>query len=215
MIREKDEYLDDIDFKEDSRVEFSDSPVDDELYKQDLMQRRLYLNCDIDQDSVHGIIKNILRYNCDDKDIDPQKRKPILLYITSNGGEVNSSFELIDVIENSKTPVYTVNLGYQYSSGFLIGLAGARRYATKNSQFLMHDGESYIYNSGAKARDQMEFHNRFEERIKSYVLSKSKLSEEEYDDKRRVEWYLFADEAKQKGFVDYIIGEDCDINEVI
>ena len=33
--------------------------------------------------------------------------------------------------------------------------------------------------------------------------------------KLRVEWYLFADEAKEKGFVDAVIGEDCDIDDVI
>ena len=116
---------------------------------------------------------------------------------------------------NSKTPVYTINLGYQYSMGFLIGLAGHKRYATRNAKFLMHDGSNFVYNSGAKAQDQMEFHKKVEGRIKQYVLSRSKVTEEEYDSKLRVEWYLFADEAKEKGFVDYILGEDCDINEII
>ena len=99
--------------------------------------------------------------------------------------------------------------------GFLIGLAGHKRYATRNAKFLLHDGSNLVYNSGAKAQDQMEFQKRIEARIREYVISKSKVSEQEYDSKLRVEWYLFADEAKNKGFVDYILGEDCDINEII
>lgn len=99
--------------------------------------------------------------------------------------------------------------------GFLIGLAGHKRFAFQNAKFLMHDGSNFVYNSGAKAQDQMEFQRRVEERIKSYILSRSKLTSDEYDGKLRVEWYLFADEAKDKGFVDYIVGKDCSIDDVI
>jgi len=170
---------------------------------------------DVEQLSVADIVKHIMQYNKEDKGIDPKDRQPILLYVTSNGGEVDSGFELIDIIQNSKTPVHTINLGYQYSMGFLIGLAGHKRFATQNAKFLMHDGSNFVYNSGAKAQDQMEFQKKVEERVKQYILSRSKLTSEEYDSKLRVEWYLFASEAKDKGFVDYIIGEDCDIDEVI
>lgn len=189
--------------------------VDEIFYLNDLKQRKLFLNVDVEQLSVADIVKHIMQYNKEDKGIDPKDRQPILLYVTSNGGEVDSGFELIDIIQNSKTPVHTINLGYQYSMGFLIGLAGHKRYATQNAKFLMHDGSNFIYNSGAKAQDQMEFQRKVEERVKQYILSRSKLTSEEYDSKLRVEWYLFASEAKDKGFVDSIIGEDCDIDEVI
>lgn len=189
--------------------------IDDLFYLKDLKQRKLFLNSDIDQYSVSDIVKHIMQFNAEDKGVDPEERKPILLYISSNGGEVDSGFEIIDVISNSKTPVYTINVGYQYSMGFLIGLAGHKRFATSNAKFLMHDGSNFVYNSGAKAQDQMEFQRRVEERIKQYILTHSKLTEDEYNNKLRVEWYLFAEEAKSKGFVDYIIGCDCDIDEII
>lgn len=99
--------------------------------------------------------------------------------------------------------------------GFLIGLAGHKRFATRNAKYLMHDGSNFVYNSGAKAQDQMEFNRKVEERVKQYIISRSNLTSDEYDSKLRVEWYLFADEAKEKGFVDYIIGADCDIDTVI
>lgn len=189
--------------------------VEEIFYLNDLKQRKLFLNVDVEQLSVADIVKHIMQYNKEDKGIDPKDRQPILLYVTSNGGEVDSGFELIDIIQNSKTPVHTINLGYQYSMGFLIGLAGHKRFATQNAKFLMHDGSNFVYNSGTKAQDQMEFQKKVEERVKQYILSRSKLTSEEYDSKLRVEWYLFASEAKDKGFVDYIIGEDCDIDEVI
>ena len=189
--------------------------VDEIFYLQDLKQRKLFLNSEIDQMSIADIAKHILQFNKEDMGKAPDTRVPILLYVVSNGGEVDSGFELIDVIQSSKTPVYTINLGYQYSMGFLIGLAGHKRFATKNAKYLMHDGSNFVYNSGAKAQDQMEFNRKVEERVKQYILSRSNVTSSEYDSKLRVEWYLFADEAKEKGFVDYIIGEDCDIDSVI
>ena len=189
--------------------------VNDIFYLKDLKQRKLFLSEDVNQYSVGDIVKNILQYNREDYGVPSEGRKPILLYVSSNGGEVDAGFELIDAIRCSKTPVYTINLGYQYSMGFLIDLAGHRRYAMEHSKFLLHDGSNFIYNSGAKAQDQMEFNRKVEDRVKQYILSRSKLASEEYDSKLRVEWYMFSDEAKEKGFVDYIIGKDCDIDEII
>lgn len=189
--------------------------VEEMFYLQDLKQRKLFLNDGISQETVAEIVKHILQFNCEDKTIPVEDRKPVLLYVVSNGGEVDAGYELIDVIQNSKTPVYTINLGYQYSMGFLIGLAGHKRYATKNAKFLHHDGSNYVYDSGAKVQDRIRFDARVEERTKEYVLSRSNLTPEEYDAKFRVEWYMFADEAKERGFCDYIIGEDCDLDEVI
>ncbi len=89
--------------------------IDDLFYLKDLEQRKLFLNSNIDQFSVANIVKHIMQFNSDDKGIEVTNRKPIILYITSNGGDVDAGFELIDVVQSSKTPVYTINLGYQYS----------------------------------------------------------------------------------------------------
>lgn len=94
-------------------------------------------------------------------------------------------------------------------------MAGHKRYATQNAKFLMHDGSNLIWNSGTKAQDQMEFQKRVEQRIKQYVIAHSNVTSEEYDSKLRVEWYLFADEAKEKGFCDHILGVDCDMDEIV
>lgn len=213
MQKERKSYYDfDIDFE---GIMLESGMVDEMFRLQDLRNRKLFLTDEISQISVGDIVKNILQYNCDDRGIAVEERKPILLYVTSVGGSVDAGFELIDVIENSKTPVYTINLGYQYSMGLLIGLAGHKRFATKNAKYLMHDGSNFVYNSGAKAQDQMRFQGKVEDRIKEYILSHSKLTQEEYDANLRVEWYMFADEAKERGFVDSIIGVDCDMDAVI
>lgn len=209
----KDSYYD-IDF--DMEEVLCDGNLYNELFHvKDLKQRKLFLNDEICSSTVSDIVRHILQYNAEDRDITPSDRTPILLYITSTGGEVDSGFELISAIQCSKTPIYTINLGYQYSMAFLIGLAGYKRYAMPNAQYLMHDGSSMIFGSTTKVQDQIEFRQRVEQRIKEFVLTHSKISNEEYESKRRIEWYLFADEAKEKGFTDCIIGSDCEIDEII
>lgn len=189
--------------------------LDDCFRLKDLQNRKLYFNSEVDMCSVEEIVKHIIRYNVEDKGIPVEERVPIKLYITSPGGDVYSGFELVDVIESSKTPVYTINLGYQFSMGFVLGIAGHKRFASKHAKFLWHDGTSGALNSSAKARDEIAFQSRNEERIREFVLSHTNIDPDLYDSKLRVEWYMFADEAKELGAVDYIIGEDCDIDDII
>lgn len=214
MDTENKGYYDDIDVEVWS-MNAENSTLQEVFYAKDLKQRRLTLNQDIDQDTVNEIVRHIIQYNRDDINLRAEDRKPIILYVCSNGGEVDSGFELIDVIQNSITPVYTVNLGYQYSMGFLIGLAGHKRYATKNAKYLIHDGSSFIYGSSTKVEDQVEFNKSVNYRVKEYILANSTMKEKDYDKNLRREWYMFAQEAKSMGLTDFIIGEDCTLNDVL
>jgi ATP-dependent Clp protease protease subunit len=189
--------------------------VDDWFYLNEVKQRKLFICSEIEQCTISDAVRHIIQYNMEDKGKDIEERKPIILYVISNGGNVDDGFELIDMIINSKTPVYTVNLGYQYSMGFLIGLAGHKRFAMEHAKFLMHDGSNFSWGSSAKVQDRMKFQERAELRIKEYILSRTKITNEEYDKNFRVEWYMFADEAKEKGCCDYIIGSDCELDDVL
>lgn len=204
------------DFDIDVEELVSRSALDDYFYLQDIKSRKFYLNGEINQFSVADIVRHILQYNSEDRGVPVEERKPILLYISSVGGEVDSGYELIDAIEMSLTPVYTVVLGSAYSMAFLISLAGHKRYAMPNAKYLMHDGYNGASGSTMKVYDTMEFQKRAEERTKEYIIAHSQLTPEEYDAKLRVEWYMFADEALEKGFVDYIVDKaDVFINEVV
>ncbi len=189
--------------------------VDEVFYLKDLKQRKMFLTEDICQETVEDAVRHIMQFNREDIEIPPEERKPILFYLNSNGGDVDAGFMLIDIILASKTPVYTINLGYQYSMGFLIGLAGHKRYATINAKFLHHDGTNVVVNSSTKVKDQMKFQDKVEARIKDYVLSRTHITSAEYDKRLRQEWYLFATDAKKYGMVDYIVGEDCSIDEIV
>ncbi len=189
--------------------------IDQFFRLRDIQSRKFYLNSDIDVYSAFDIVRHILQINKEDAHIDVEARTPIIIYIASNGGEVDAGFQIIDAIETSITPVYTVNISNAYSMGFLIGLAGHKRFSMPNAKFLMHDGSNFVYGTSTKVLDQMEFQKKVDSRVRDYILSHSNLSAEEYDAKLRVEWFMFADEAKEKGFIDTIIGTDTTITSVV
>lgn len=189
--------------------------IDDYFYLKDFQERKHYLTDEIYSGSVEDICKAILQYNKEDKEIDPEDRQPVLLYLDTLGGDVTEGFRLIDVIQSSKTPVYIINLGTCYSMGFIIYAVGHKRFASRNASFLMHDGSMQASGSTSKTRDYMEFNDRIDGRCKDIVIAATNISSELYDEQLRKEWYMFADEAKELGLVDCIVGVDCDIDDII
>lgn len=188
----------------------------DKFNFEDLENRKLFLNDAIDVDLIDSIVYHILRYNRLDAGIEKEKRKPITLYINSPGGDVSAGYGIIDAILTSETPVYTVNQGLCASMGFLIFIAGHKRYSMPHSQFLLHDGSVFAFNSTEKARDTMEFQTvQLEGMTKEFVLGHSKIEADLYDRRRRYEWWMLPDEAKEVGVVDYIVGKDCAISEIV
>lgn len=183
---------------------------------EELENRRLYINSIIDETVVDSIVFHILRYNRLDKDVPVSERKPILLYINSPGGSVPDGYALIDAILTSKTPVYTINQGYCYSMGFLIFLAGVKRYSMPSATFLMHDGSTMGWDSTAKMKDRMDFEtNQVEKYTKNYIISRTTIDSKLYDKKYRMEWYMYSNEAKTNGICTHIVGTDCEIDEII
>ena len=185
------------------------------LVMEDVEARKLYINGEINESIMENVTYYILKYNAVDKGIPENKRHPILLYINSCGGNCLDGNSCISTILASKTPVYTINLGYNFSMGFYLGLCGKKRYAYPDSVFLMHDGSAGNYDNNAKILDWAKFLTMQNKRIKDYVLKYSKITSKKYDSVFREDWFFYTSEAKELGFIDYIIGEDCDIDEIV
>lgn len=186
----------------------------DEFELEDIEGRRLWINDAVDEDIINSIVYHIMRYNRLDKG--KKRRKPIILYINSPGGNVSDGYALISTIKNSITPVYTVNVGMAASMAFLIFISGDKKYCMPYAEFLMHSGSSFAMNSTDKCIDQIQFQaNGIEPMTKQFVLENTTISDEYYDEKYRTEWYFLADEAKENGVCDFIVGQDCTMDEII
>lgn len=188
----------------------------EELLRDYIQKRVIIFNEDIDDTCLESVSLRIIKWNQEDKDIPVEKRKPIWLYLQSGGGNTVSGFNLIDVISSSQTPVYAVCFSVCASMAFHLFISAHKRYAFKNSVLLIHDGELAINNSTSKVKDTMDFVDAMESRIKNHVLQYTKITPEKYDDIYEKEYYMYADEdGKILGCVDYIIGEDVQLDEIL
>ena len=178
-------------------------------YYRRLWNREILWNADIDCTTI-DIPMYILKWNKEDRGKPTEDRKPIKIFINTDGGELNTIMHVIDVIELSKTPVVTIALGKALSAGGYLLMAGHKRYVFKNTRCLIHDGIGGFYGDIGKHVDTMEFTKRQESVIRQFVLDKTNITEEEYDSNYRRDWWLFSDEIVEKGIADEII-EDIDV----
>lgn len=186
-----------------------------EIIKENLEQRVLVLNDEINDAVIENYILYILKWNREDKNIPVDKRVPITIYINSPGGSAMDGFCLCDAILGSITPVRGICFALAASMGYHIYLSTHERYAWRNSIFLQHDGEICVANSRSKAKDTMKFFDNMEERTKEYVLDRTTMTEEFYDKVYEQEYWFYADEAKELGVVDKIIGVDCTLDDIL
>lgn len=187
----------------------------EEIIKENIDNRILVFNDEVTECIIENHILHILKWNREDKDLPIEKRTPITIYINSPGGSSIDGFNFVDIIQASKTPVRGVCFGLAASMGYHILLACHDRIGFQNSILLQHDGEISIQNSTSKAKDTMKFFDSMEQRTKDYVLSRTKMTEEFYDKIYDQEYWMYANEARELGCIDKIIGEDIDLDEII
>lgn len=132
-------------------------------------------------------------------------RTPIKIYINSNGGDLNATLQMINSIELSETPVYTIVTGTAYSGGFFTSIAGHKRFCYRNASFLYHEGSCFMGGDASKFRNQADFYNKQMDAIKEITLKYTKISEELYKQKIKDDWWFTAEEALELGIVDEIL----------
>lgn len=174
-----------------------------EFYRR-LKNREILWNDDI-YDATIDIALYIKKWNDEDKDLAIEDRQPIKIFINSDGGYVATVLHVIDMIHLSKTPVYTIGMGRVYSAGGLLLMAGHKRYIFPHTSCLIHDGSSGAIGSIGKMIDNLEFTKELEKRIKQYILSSTRITEEIYDQNYRRDWFMFSEEIIKLGIADEIV----------
>lgn len=191
--------------------------IDDCFAAASLKKRILILSGNICSETIRNIIITIHAFNNEDSGTRKEDRRPIILLISSPGGNVLDSFSLIGTIIHSITPVWTVNIGYCFSMAFHVFVCGEKRFAYPSSVFLLHDGQTGNFDSTLKLQDYAGFEKRYRNTLMlNNILDHTSITEEEYRQNERMEfeWYMFANEAQRYDILDYIINEQVSIYEL-
>lgn len=136
--------------------------------------------------------------------------KPIEIIIATPGGDIYSGFNFIDQIEKAKSPVTIHIMSMAASMGFLIAMAGknnpnVRTVCHPFSVGLLHSGSQYMSGTAHAVKDTFDFSQHYEEKIKKYILTHSKIDSALYDKIERKEYWMDADEMVRLGIVEEIV----------
>lgn len=170
------------------------------------LNRELYIG-GVGDEMSSGIEALIRFWNRLDEqnNIPVEERIPIKLFIDSWGGELVACYTIINAIELSKTPVWTINIGAAYSAGFFIFITGHKRFSYRLASFLYHEGATEMGGDAHKFRNRADFYKKQLEQLKEHVLKYTKLTEADYDRILKDDYWLTAEEAIEKGVADEIV----------
>ena len=99
---------------------------------------------------------------------------------------------LIDTMEASVTPIYTINLFMAGSAAALIFLAGHKRYMMKNAKMIIHEGQNEISGDAVKVLDATESYKKQLKKMKEFIADHSEISKSLIMKKRNNDWELDA-----------------------
>jgi len=173
-------------------------------YYEGLKNRIFYVTNEITEETTNLVTIPLMNAD-NDGTLDP-----ITIYINTPGGSVHDGFTLVSAIQKLKSPTTVIVLGYAYSMGTLILMAGynnpnVTRKCFSFSTALMHGGSQLVSGSNSAVKDYFHFYERFEQRIADFVIQHSYITEEEYRKVDRHELYYDSDQMLSLGLVDEII----------
>jgi ATP-dependent Clp protease protease subunit len=176
------------------------------------IKRDLFLASDVNAESTVEIIKEIIKANSYDDEqertVVDYKREPIKLYVQSVGGNVYDCWALVDVMLHSKTPIHTYCTGYAMSCGFIIYLAGSKRFATKHSTFVYHQiSSSYPLTKFEDLVNSIAEDSVLQEMMEQFVVERTNIKKSELEDikKQKIDLYMHIENAVRSGVVDEVL----------
>lgn len=173
-------------------------------------ERKLYIDDRID-DNTLNYHRMILRWNLEDAGKPEEERKPIYLYISSSGGDTDVMWSMVDAIESSETPVYTVAVGPAASAAGLIFLAGHKRFMMPHSRLVIHEGSACLSGDAVKVMDASASYKKLMTNVKEYILSRTAISASMLNRQRCHDWELDAQYCLEHGACEQIVSKYSEI----
>lgn len=171
------------------------------LHGVDLVKRRVYFTDPVDSGSVEKAVKAIHL-------LSSLATRPITIWISSPGGDVDAAFHLYDAMQLNKVPIHTVGSGEICSAATLILAAGAVRAATPNAFSMIHDASlSEVNGNHDQVRAQVSAFKRQRDLMFKLLERHSKLTADDWKKKTKAksEVWLNTDQMYEYGIVDGVL----------
>ena len=170
------------------------------LTQKMLETRTVLISGEINDELARDVVNKLLL-------LEATSDEPINIFLSTQGGHVDSGFYIRDMINFIKPKVNIIGSGWVVSAGIFIFLSGDkdRRYSLPNTRFMMHQP------SGGVQGQSTEIEITAKEIVRTRKLINEIIAEETGQDLEKVEkdtnrdYWLNAEEAKEYGIVNQII----------
>lgn len=171
-------------------------------------ERVFWLNDNV-ENCAEPLMRMIMHCNKEDKGKPIEDRVPIKIMIDSNGGDVVFMWSIINLIETSKTPVWTINYCTAFSAAAEILASGHKRYALKGSHVMIHNGSASYSGQADVLESQKKYFDALSKKTVDHLLSKTAINPRSFKKKAVVDWWMDENEALELAIVDHVL-EDLD-----
>ena len=177
-------------------------------YYNDMHNRVIYVDYDIDNTLMREVGRQILEYNRVDKGKPSNERTPIVILINSCDGDLSSTYATIAIMETSITPIITVNMNEAYSAAGLLLMAGHKRYCMPRSQILIHSGSAQgIGGNYEDIQESTKSYKKMVEEMREFIVSKTNIDKALMKKNQSRDWYLDTSEQINLGCVDEVLAD--------
>ena len=174
-----------------------------DIYSRLLEDRIIFLAGPVNDIMANSIVAQILFLASKDP------KKDIKLYINSPGGSVTAGLAIYDTMQYVSCPISTVCVGLAASMGAVLLAAGAKgkRFALPNSEILLHQVAGGASGEASAIEITAKQILKIRDKIHDILVNHTgqPLAKIKKDTDR--DFYLSANEAKDYGIVDNVIGE--------
>ncbi|RLT27280.1 MAG: ATP-dependent Clp protease proteolytic subunit [Chloroflexi bacterium] len=175
-----------------------------DIYSLLLKERIIFLGTPIDDQIANTIVAQLLYLDREDSDRD------ISMYVHSPGGVITAGLAIYDTMNLIRSDVSTIAVGSTASMASVLLCSGARgkRYALPNATVHMHQALGGARGQASDIEIAAREILRNNEIIRSIIAKNTGQSVERITRDFDRDFYMSAEQAKEYGFVDEIIGSD-------
>ena len=173
-----------------------------DIYSMLLKERIVYLGTPINDQVSNLIVAQLLYLEREDAD------KDINLYINSPGGVITSGLAIYDTMQLIKSDVSTICVGMAASMGTVLLCSGApgKRFALPNSTIHMHQAMGGAQGQATDIEIAAREILRMQDKIRTILSTHTGQTYEKIARDTDRDYYLAAEDAKEYGLVDEILG---------
>lgn len=174
-----------------------------DIYSLLLRERIVFLGSPITDQVANVIVAQLLFLDREDPDRD------ISLYINSPGGSISAGLAIYDTMQLVSAPISTYAVGIAASMGTVLLTAGAedKRFALPHATIHLHQPVGGVQGQAADIEIAAQEILRMRALLNELLMKHTGLSEEQIKDFTDRDFYMTAEQAKEYGVIDDVLGE--------